>query len=327
VAERALELRHALRLKRGTAIAVEGTYTSLPGESSRGAHPILRWQFAPRLAGSFHWISGLYQDGPLPTRPAFSERVQELAVELVHAWRPDWEIGLQGRGYLGHLQTHPGLGLRARHRLRGSGTLELEVRANDLWTEPVDAVVHQGRFHRAALSLSTPLFARLYLQAQASGRSFRVGHDRYFGREGRASLFLGREILRLPYGASFPLRALNLSLAGEESRTSQPAALADRFQLPARTRTLALNLFAHAVLARRALLDLSLYAGLDPQRDLGPGELYGLAVESHLALAPALALDMGGSFASDTSVQAAGGAYRQARVGIIYYFTGYRASH
>ena len=318
-AERAFELRHALRQRRGTALALEATHTGLPDESAWGARPSLRWQFSPRTSASARWISGLYEDDALPDRPAFSERVDEFSVELAHAPHPDWEIGVQGRGYLGNLETRPGLGVRLGHILRRGGTLEFEVRANELWTEPVDAVAHEGLFHRAGLALSTPLFARLYLQSQASWRRFQVRGDQRFGHEGRMSLFLGREQLRLPYGSDFPLRSASLSLAFEEARSDQRARLAELLQLQEKYRAISLNLFTHFLFGGRAFLDLSLSAGLDPERDLGPGELYGLSAEFNAALNPRLSLYAGGAFASESGAQAAGGSYRQARVGIIYY--------
>lgn len=227
-AERAFELRRNLLLWHGTALALEGTHTGLPQEGAWGARPTLRWQFTPRSSGALRWISGLYEDDALPARPAFSARVDEFSVELAHEPRPDWEIGVQGRGYLGNLERRPGLGVRLRRSLRRGGALEFAVHANELWTEPVDAVAHQGLFHRASFALSTPLIARLYLQSQASWRRFQVQDDRYFGREGRVSLFLGRELLRLPYGTALPLRSVNLSLAFEAARTAQKAALAKR---------------------------------------------------------------------------------------------------
>jgi|APSaa5957512622_1039677.scaffolds.fasta_scaffold03318_5 tetratricopeptide (TPR) repeat protein len=320
VAERIFEQRRALRQTRGTALGLEGTHTGLPAEGSWGLRPALRWQLTPHLSSSARWIAGLYKDDGGGGIPAFSERVHEGWLGFDYALHPAWEIGLWTRTYSGDRDDRIGFGGRIRHLLRRGGRIEFEGSEDDMWTEPVDAVINEGRFRRTALSLSSPLPLGLYGQTQGSWRSFRVGNNRQLGSELRGSAYLGREIARLPYGASFPLRTLSLSLAFEESRADQEAAQAALIALQKRTRTFSLNLFAHFLFAGRALLDLSLFTGLDPERDLAPGELYGLGVEFHADLTHRLSLAAGGSFASESSLQAAGGTYRQARMGLMYYF-------
>ena len=321
--ERAFELRRALRRERGGFFGLEGTHIGLPGERSWGLRPALRWQFSPRLYGEVRGIAGLYEDDQTALQNAFSENVNEGSLELAWALRPEWEVAVKGRGYLGYGRRHPGVTASTRYRLRRGGDVELEGSLNQLWTEPIEAVGQEGFFHRATLSVSTPLLARLYLQGQGSWRSFRVQGDQYFGRERKVGFSLGRELLRLPYGSSLPLRSLNLSLSFESSWSAQEPALAALIQLQKQTRTASLNLFLHLLPTRRTLLDLSFFVGLDPERDLTLGELYGLGGEFHADLGSRLALYAGGFFASESSLQATGGSYRQGRAGLLYYFSYY----
>jgi tetratricopeptide (TPR) repeat protein len=319
-AERAFELRLALRRERGGFFGLEGTHIGLPGERSWGLHPALRWQFSPRLYGEVRGIAGLYEDDQTALQNAFSENVNEGSLELTWALRPEWEVAVKGRGYLGYGRRHPGVTASTRYRLRRGGDVEFEGSLNQLWTEPVEAVGQEGLFHQAKISASTPLLARLYFQGQGSWRSLRVQGDQYFGRERKVGFSLGREFLRLPYGSSLPLRSANLSLSFESSWTAQEPDLSALIQLQKQTRTASLNLFLHLLPTRRTLLDLSFFVGLDPKRDLTLGELYGLGGEFHTDLGYRLALYAGGFFASESSLQATGGSYRQARIGLLYYF-------
>jgi predicted Zn-dependent protease len=317
-AERAFEQRQDLLRERGTALALEGLHAGLPDEEAWELQTSLHWQLTPRLRGTARWTGGLYRDDAIPDRPDFSREMHQGSLELAYAFRPNWGTSarIDGRSH-GRL----GLGARTWYQPRRGGTVELEAGLSEPWTEPVDAVLYEGFLHRAALSLYTPLSARWHLQGQGAWRSFRGRGDRYFGRESRLGASLGREMLRLPYGSSFPLRSASLSGLFEATWSEQEPEMAGLIRLQEETRMLGLGLSGRFLFSGRALLDLSLFIGLDPERELGPGELYGLSSEFRADLSPRLMLYAGGTFASESSLQATGGTYHRARAGSIYYLS------
>ena len=319
--ERAYEMRRELRAARGGALGLAFNHVGLTDEASFDLGSFLRWPLNSRLQGTVRGTAGLHEDNAILARPDFSKKVGAYGLELGCALLPAWDLSVYGGGYLRHADDRLHLGLKTRYRPNRGGSVEIDGSVNNLWTGPVDAVMYEGLFHQARLSLYLPLAARFALQGQATWRGFRIHRRQDFGDELKGTLVLGREMVRLPYGASIPLRALNLSVAHERSRADQKKAFANLIRLPEETRVTTLNLLAHFLFARRSILNLSPFVGWDPERDLSFGELYGFTGQFHADIRSNVSLDASGFYAAETSVQAQGGSYREARLNLIYYFS------
>ena len=319
-AERAYEMRHQLRTRRGSHLGLHLDHTGLTGEDSFGFRPLLRWQVGSRLHGALHGSVHRRADRTIADHPDFSKRMGDYGLALGYALRPDWEVEVYARGHLWHLEGRPNFGVATRYYLERGGAVEASGSVNDVWSEPVDAILYKGLFNQARLSFYLPLAGRWAVQGQAYWRGLRLHRTQYFGSERRGSIGLSREILRRPYGASFPLRSLNLSVAHERTWSSQEAAFLELIRLLDRTSATSVELLAHFLLCQRSSLDLAVFAGRDPERDLAPGELLGLSFRFQADLSSNLAFYASGFFSSESSVEATGGSYRQARAGLIHYF-------
>lgn len=318
--ERAYEMRRQLRTRRGLHLGLQLDHTSLTGEDSFGLRPSLRWQVSPRLHGVFHGSVHRRADRTIADHPDFSKRVGDYGLVLGYALRPGWEVEAHARGHLWHLEGRPNFGAATRYYPGRGGVVEASGSANDVWSEPVNAILYKGLFNQARLSFYLPFAGRWAVQGQARWRSLRLHRTQYFGSERRGGIVLSREILRRPYGASFPLRSLNLSVAHERTWSSQEEAFLELIRLLDKTSATSVELLVHFLFRQRSSLDLAVFAGRDPERDLAPGELLGLSFRFHADLSSDFALYASSFFSSESSVEATGGSYRQARVGLIYYF-------
>ena len=316
-AERAFEYRQPLRARRGTTAGLELNHTGLSQEVQWGLPPYLRWYFSPRFYGTARWAGKHFSDDALLGRSDFSESLSEYGLELGYAINPAWDLSLRGHAYSGALQNRPNLGLLTQVRWGRSSTAELGLNVNNLWAEPVDAVAYQGLFHQARLAVSSAFGSGWYGQAVARLRAFYLRENQDFGDEFRGSAFIGRELWRRPYGARLALRALGVSIAHEHLRTRSKARFAELIQLQDRSNTTTVNFNARLLPARTILVDLSFYTGWDPHRDLGLGDFTGIGAYVHADLNPQTALYCRGAYATESSVSAAGGSYRQVALGLL----------
>ena len=159
-----------------------------------------------------------------------------------------------------------------------------------------------------------------FVQGRGSRRNLNLRGDRAFGDETRAALFVGREIARLPYGSTSPLRSLSVSLAHEHTWSDQVADFEPLIDLPAETGLSTVGLSMYLLVAGRTQVSLSPFLGWDPQRDLSFGEVYGLTAVAHADLTRSFAVEGEGFVATESSLLAAGGTYRTARLALLYYY-------
>lgn len=313
IAERAYELRQAMR-RRGSQLDLELHHVGLPGEDQWKARPLLRWQPARRWSADLDWRGGRYRD--TATSVEIEEQVQQVSLSVTALPKPGSELTVDGHIHQGVDRTVGGVGLAGRLPVGRDSRLMLDARFNELWEEPVDAVDGAGLFHRLRLGASTSWHG-FYLSAGGDRRLLRWRRAE-FGSDWRGNIYIGREILRRPYGAGYALRSISLTASHEVSGSDQKVTV-PTLQLLDATRVTTLGLYAHSIIQARGHLDVAPFIGRDPERSLGWGSLRGISITAGLALTPAMELRAEGFFANESSVQSAGGSYRNVRIGLSHY--------
>ena len=317
-AERALELRRELHRLRGSRAALEMRHVGLTGESTWGLAPSLRWAIDEDLAAAVELSGVNYSDDARPGAADFSAGVAGVGLAVTYAVDRRWDVTVHGRTHGAHADSRAGWGLQSTATIFGSARTEAEVSFNNLWQEPVDAVAEHGFFDVGSLALSMPV-GKWFVQGRGSRRRLHLRGDR-FGDETRTALFVGREIRRWAYGSTSPLRSLSVSLAHEHTWSEQVAAFEPLIDLPAETglNTVGLNLYL--LVAGRTQVSLSPFLGWDPERDLSFGDVYGLTAVAHADLTRRFAIEGEGFLATESSLLAAGGTYRTARLALLCYY-------
>ena len=121
-------------------------------------------------------------------------------------------------------------------------------------------------------------------------------------------------------GASNPLRSLTLSAGYNHYSSKQQELYRDLIDLLDQTRTITVNLNGHLLINDFSSLDLRIYAGMDPKRDLGFTEIHGFEGQLHLDLGRNLSLFAGYFYASESILQETEASYKEAKTGLLYYY-------
>ncbi len=321
--ERALDLAREVRQSRAPSLGVAWDRTAMDGEDAVTWTPTLRWPITRRMQAVATGATTGYQDNRLPWGGAYAGRGTAAVVGLEGALQP----GLEGEAQLttyagaGTQGARPSLTAAARWLPRRGGFVEGTGVYGERWAEPVAVAVRAGRMHRSAITVLYPAGRRLQLTCQGQVRVFLLTDNRWLGREERLALTAREELWRAAPGAALPLRAIGLSLAHERTWLARdPAAAVLSISLPQRSEATTLSLHARIAGVRAAPWEATAFIGRDPARQLDLGEVYGFSLDSETPLGRRLLWRFGAFYASQTTAQAQGGWYWQARSSAVYYF-------
>ncbi len=314
--ERAYLQRVNLRTSWGSSVGLTGGYTEQHGQSSRLLVPSLDWQMSRRFRARIRWHSGWYRR----TAPAtYDEHLGEADLELTYAPHPPWHVSLHLTGHTETLTRRPGTALSASMPLVRDAVLRLAAQANQRWTDPVAAAAYEGHYHRFQLQSSTPLPGRLYIQMQMAWRQLWVRENQRYGDEIRAGGYLSRTLLRFDYGSQHPLRSVSVALSGEERRTDTRAPARRLFQVQERSRSVSAHFSTNLQFGHRCHTSLSLFSGVDLERDQRLGDLYGASASLDVDLHDRLSIRGSAYMSSQSELEVRTGTYHQAQLSIIRY--------
>ena len=314
--ERAYEMRRALRRRRGTALGLDYDHTGLSDGQTHRFRPFARVYLSPGIGIGLEGAGGLYTDDQNFDRVDLSERVGHYGGSLYLGARTGADLSGFVRRHLWRVDAHWAFGGKGRLDLGGRGSIELEGSWKTLWSGPVDAVLYEGLLDRLAGTLSLVPVRRVSILAQGSWRRFWIFRNRYFGSERQGSANLGVEVVRRPYASSGGLRAITLSGGYAVSRTEQEADFENRIDLSERSSVTTANIHFYFVFGCRSSLELWGHTGQDTDRGIGFGKLYGIGGRFHADLTSRVSFFARGVYASEATVQAEGGGYREAGAGL-----------
>ncbi len=319
IRERALEMRKALRERRGPASGILFESTGYPDGGTYAPRLFSRLYPLESLGFEILWKKGLYHDRINTAGYNFRETVDETALKLILAPRPDLEFVLHGSRRFGYLEQRPEIGLSFSERLPAGGNLSLRYGKNQIWSGPVDAVINGGLYDQANAGCYLPLPVDLFVSAESAWRQFRVSGGDYLGEDYQAIFYFGRYFFKGSAGAAQPLRTLGAYIGYNHYHSGQRDKYRGVIELIHDTRTITLNLSGHFVFRSRAGLDLRFFGGFDPKRNLKPGDVYGADGQFSLDIGPAVSLYFGGLFASESIQNQTSGHYREGRAGLIFH--------
>ncbi|PKK89647.1 MAG: hypothetical protein CVV64_13295 [Candidatus Wallbacteria bacterium HGW-Wallbacteria-1] len=308
--ERALEARRALRETRGTMIRSTLGRTDSQGEGRIDWESRVRWQTSSRTRVEARWSEqdlGDYANAP---SIQFEKDMDNYNLSLIRKISPVMEVGLGYGKVRGHVLDENSLDAQIRYQSPSGVSFSLNYSDDRPWIEPIDAALFDGLVSEGSISWFRPLNNSWFMGADATWRDYSLGvGETWFGRDRRFSVSLGREVFRTHYGARNPIRYINLSVAREFYDSEQDSLLAPLITLVDKTRTTTLNLFAHLIMARRATLDISAFAGHDPDRGLRIGrmDLYGFSADFRLDMDSLATLFLRGSVSTENPANLLGG--------------------
>ncbi|MBL4890152.1 MAG: bacterial transcriptional activator domain-containing protein [Candidatus Lindowbacteria bacterium] len=322
IAEKTYEIRKSIRQRRSNVIGMEAKRTELGTGKNFGGRT---WAW---YSGDPKWMVGIVggsiraEDPSVLLQSDFDDRVDEYGLDAYFYPTTDWEFRTYGRLYSGSLTERRGWGGSAKYRRQKGGSAKFELDINKSWTQPVSAIINQGLYDRAAVTLNLPTGNPWSVSVQGQIRDFEIFRNLPFGRERKGSINIGRRILETPYGSNYLIRFATLTAGYERLVAKQNRALAQFASIQDAASTFTTGFLLHFPIGHSGSLEVTGFVGHDDTRGLKiqNGDLMGTSIELDYDITPWVTMHADGQYATESSALEQGGRFRQVRSYLTLYY-------